>query len=63
MRKIKILTLLALMLGSIVTTQAQERQNDTTWEETIQFFKDNMEVFKKDYSPYSTEAVISDKEI
>ena len=28
MRKIKLLTLLALMLRSIVTTQAQEKQNE-----------------------------------
>lgn len=41
MRKIKTLTLLALMLGSIVT--AQEKQNDATWEETVDFIKENLQ--------------------
>lgn len=45
MRKIKTLTLLVLMLGSIVTTQAQEKQNDATWEETIEFLRDNISKF------------------
>ena len=61
MRKIKLLTFLTLMLGSI--TQAQEKQNDATWEETVDFIKNNMEVFKKNGNRYSREAVISDKEI
>ena len=46
MRKIKLLTLLALMLGSIVTTQAQEKQNDATWEETIEFLNKYVKHFE-----------------
>lgn len=42
MKKIRLLTLLALMLGSIVPTQAQEKQNDATWEETISFLNKNI---------------------
>lgn len=43
MRKIRLLTFLALMLGSIVSTQAQEKQNDATWEETVEFINDNLQ--------------------
>ena len=43
MKSTKILIILTLLLGSTISIQAQEKQNDATWEETIEFLKGNIQ--------------------
>lgn len=52
MKNLKFLIVLTLLLTGTVATQAQEKQNDATWEETIEFLKNNTNVLNWT-EPYS----------
>lgn len=48
------------MLGSILTTQAQQRQNDATWQETVDFIEKNMKYLENSKLYETIDVILTD---